>query len=247
MTAIVGVYCKDGVVIGSDSSATFSAGGIRTIEQPHEKIQIIGERVIVAGTGQVGLGQRFTSIVQKSHDAKLFDNNPSLDMARILSKETRSNFSETGVEKNQYGALVAYPSGKKHSLCEFATTDFQPELKNEKLWFVSMGSGQLITDPFLAFIHEVFWDKGLPTVTDAVFAVKWTLDQAVKYNPGGINGPIRIAILENVADKLKARLLSDDDLSEHDENINECKEVLRSLRDKHQLTNGSIPNIPKAI
>jgi 20S proteasome alpha/beta subunit len=31
MTAIVGVICKDGVVIGSDSAATFAAGRQNTI------------------------------------------------------------------------------------------------------------------------------------------------------------------------------------------------------------------------
>jgi len=147
-------------------------------------------------------------------------------------------------QQNQYGALVAYPTGTKANLCEFSVVDFQPELKTDKLWFVSMGSGQLITDPFLAFIHEVFWDKGLPTVNDAVFAVKWTLDHAVKYNAGGINGPIKIAVLENLSGKQRARLLSDEDLLEHNENINECKEVLRNLRDKHQSENGSVPTIP---
>jgi 20S proteasome alpha/beta subunit len=69
MTAIVGIRCKDGVVIGADSSATFTDGGqVRTIEQPTEKkIEIIGDKVIVAGTGSVGHGQRFCAVVRKLH------------------------------------------------------------------------------------------------------------------------------------------------------------------------------------
>jgi hypothetical protein len=246
VTSIVGVFCKDGVVIGTDSSATFSTGNIATIEQPYEKIRIISNRVIVAGTGQIGLGQRFNNVVQKSHDLKVFDKNSALDVARILARESIKDFAETHVDRNQYGALVAFPTGSKCNLCEFAIKDFQPEMKNEKLWFVSMGSGQLITDPFLAFIREVFWSNGVPTVNEAVFSVTWTLDHAVAYNAGGINGPVKIAVLENISGKLRARILEEEELFEHRDNINECKETLRSMRDKHQPEHESTPAIPTA-
>ena len=54
MTILVGLLCKDGIVIGSDSSATFGTMQNRTIEQPTDKIEIIDGKVIIAGTGQVG-------------------------------------------------------------------------------------------------------------------------------------------------------------------------------------------------
>ena len=66
MTILIGVLCKDGVVVGTDSSATFVAGGFGTIEQPTKKIDIIDEKIIVAGTGQVGLGQRFSYQIKKA-------------------------------------------------------------------------------------------------------------------------------------------------------------------------------------
>ena len=46
MTILIGVLCKDGVVIGADSSATFDAGGIRTIEQPTKKIDLLMEKLL---------------------------------------------------------------------------------------------------------------------------------------------------------------------------------------------------------
>ena len=63
MTVIIGVLCKNGVVIGADSSATFSIGTLRTIEQPFEqKIQVIDnhvvgderQRLVVAGGNHAG-------------------------------------------------------------------------------------------------------------------------------------------------------------------------------------------------
>jgi hypothetical protein len=40
MTILIGVVCEDGIVIGADSSATFSAGQIPTIEQPIKKVYV---------------------------------------------------------------------------------------------------------------------------------------------------------------------------------------------------------------
>lgn len=246
MTSIVGVYCNDGVVIGTDSSVTFGDGRNQTIEQPREKLKVIGDLVIVAGTGQVGLGQRFTSIVQDAYDSKTFNRNTTgLDVSRHLCRNAIGDFTNTGLKTIPYGALVAFPTGSRFHLCEFAINDFQPEMKNEDTWYVSMGSAQHITDPFLAFIREVFWENGIPSVNDAEFAVTWTLDQAVAYNPGGVNGPVRIAVLDRSSGKSKARILEDEVLYEHRENIDECKHVLRELQDKHQLSDGPAPAVPK--
>ena len=80
MTAIVGIRCKDGVVIGSDSSATFGDGvGRGVIEQlTSRKIQIVGESVIVAGTGAVGHMQRFSAVIQTLWNQKAFQRRPTL-------------------------------------------------------------------------------------------------------------------------------------------------------------------------
>lgn len=61
MTVLVGVLCQDGVVIGADSSMThtLATGQTGTIEQPTDKIYRVGPDVLIAGTGVVGLVQRF--------------------------------------------------------------------------------------------------------------------------------------------------------------------------------------------
>ena len=246
MTSIVGVYCKDGVVIGTDSSTTFANGQFPTIEQPSEKLKIVGDRIIIAGTGEVGLGQRFVNVVENAHSKdKVLEGKSGLDVAKILARKGIDDFLETLTPQKLYGALVAYPTGNKCNLCEFAITNFQPELKNDNIWYVSMGSAQFITDSFLAFIREVFWKNGVPSVNDGIFAVYWTLKHAVAYNSGGVNDPIRIAVLDGSTGRLRARILDDEELFEHQENIDECKNVLRELQDKHQPDHENAQNIPK--
>jgi hypothetical protein len=227
MTAIVGVLCRDGVVIGSDSSVTFGPGPqFRTMEQPIEKLDVIGGGVIIAGTGEVGLGQRFSAIVRRAWEGKKFTGEP-IELGKLLTREFLIDMEFTGLKPGQYGALLAFPIGHSFHLCEFQLKDFQPEFKNKRLWYASMGSGQPITDPFLALMREIFWQEGLPTLQEGVFAVTWTLEHAILINPGGINGPVRIAVLEHGRKgQLEARLVPDTELDEQRQAIGDAKAQL---------------------
>jgi 20S proteasome alpha/beta subunit len=158
MTAIVGVLCRDGLVIGADSSATFAAGTIKTVEQPVEKLTITGNCVITAGTGQFGMLQRFNHIVAEAYTkGKLFagQTHPIM-VAKTLCRDAIADFIFTSAQQGSFGALIGFPVNNEPFLCEFAERDFQPEFKDKNMWYGSMGSGQLITDPFLALIREVF-------------------------------------------------------------------------------------------
>ena len=250
MTVLVGIKCKDGVVIGADSSATLGqAPNLRTIEQKINKIQVIGERVIVAGTGQVGLGQRFNAVVQSAwqHEDKPFSK-PPLEVGKFLTQHAINDFNSTGVAMGQFGSLVAFPTGNQSYLCEFAVNDFQPELKtDDSLWYVSMGSGQPITDPFLGFMRRVFWKDDLPSSTDGIFAVTWALLHAIEINPGGINEPMQIAVLgPDKKGKLFAKLLEESELAEHK---NSVEEAISHLRNYAQASSDepppALPDKPK--
>lgn len=250
MTALVGIYCKDGIVIGADSAATSAtAGGQRTIEQPVMKIDIVDDRIIIAGTGQIGMGQRFCNQVRSLWAQKKVPCNDEFVFTKALAQAARQDFGETGCPQGQYGALVAFPCKSGRHLVEFAVADFQPELKNKNLWYVSMGSGQSIIDPFLGLFREVFWGDDPPNVQDAVFATYWMLEHAVNVNPGGVNAPIRIAVLESVKGDWQARLLSDDELREHETGVIAAKDALRNFRERLVKDEGAveIPSAPEGL
>lgn len=233
LTSIVGILCTDGIVIGTDSSATFSALTTPTIEQKTNKIEIINEKIIVAGTGQVGIGQRFCDIIKTASKEHVFDK-PPINVGTELSHRAIKDFQYTSVQFGQYGALVAYISKGNFHLCEFAVTNFQPELKTQesKLWFVSMGCGQFITDPFLGFMRRVFFKNHLPTVADAIFITSWTLQHVIELNVGGINGPIQMAaIKEKSQGQFVASMITEAELSEHCENIRAAETYLAAYKD----------------
>ena len=231
MTAVVGILCSDGVVVGTDSSMTMVAGTFRTIEQTTEKLAVVDSRAIIAGTGSVGHGQRFRNVVENALHNKQFVaelngvRQKPVDICRNISNATITDFDQTSTPRDTYSALLAVPVGREGVLCEFSN-GFQPTLYTDQMWFCSMGSTQPITDPFLALMREIFWPTGQPTVQEATLAVTWTLDHAIAVNTGGVNGPARIAVLEPNGHGFRARLLVDDDLNEHRSWIEDAKRQL---------------------
>jgi hypothetical protein len=216
MTAIVGWLCKDGVVIGSDSAITFGTGNLFTIGQTGDKISIIRDRIIVAGSGEVGHQQRFCDIVQTAFDQNLF-RKKYMDVGRVLSQNMNNDLAATRAERGRYCALLAYGSDDGFHLCEFTLRDFQPEWKDKNIKFASIGCGQPITDPFLGFMKKIFWnDNELPTVAQAKFITFWTLSNVCELSPGGVKGPVHMTqVSKNSSGHSMAIEVGPEELEEH--------------------------------
>lgn len=234
MTAVVGIRCTNGVVLGTDSSVTFATEQRPTVEQLSDKLDVLDDRVIVASTGWVGQGQRFRSVVHQLCDQDFYKKADldGLDVGRSLSAAAIQDFKKTGAPKGEFGALVAFPCRKDIHLCEFDLKHFQPEMKPlDGIWYCSMGSSQPITDPFLGFIRDVFWHEGPPTIKEATFALTWTLDHAIEVNPGGVKGPISVGVLEEEVHRgfPRARKLEDHELNEIRVSIDAAKDALRDF------------------
>jgi 20S proteasome alpha/beta subunit len=247
MTILVGVRCRDGIIIGADSRATFGAGGIHTIEQDMQKIDIIGNDVIVACTGSVGLAQRFVHEVHQARSSSTFLRQHKQMTASSFCKLGVNNFSSTMLSAHHpdwkphfgIGALTAFPGHDGElCLCEFETGSFQPEFKNDRLWYCAMGSGQLIADTVLGFFREVFWKDGPPTsISDGVFAVVWTLQQVISLNPGGVGGDPNIAVLrKDNSGNAQATMLSIDEIEEHRNSVEAAIDALRNYKSNLQNT-----------
>jgi len=248
VTAIVGILCKDGVVVGADSAVTFAVTPqFASIEQKANKVSIVGNHVIIAGTGDVGLAQRFGNIVEQALKADLFARD-KFDVVKLLARETILDLQQTFAKLGQYGALVGFCCQEQACLCEFAVADFQPEFKTlDGIWYGSIGSTQFMTDPFLGLLRDVFWSEGPPTVSEGEFAVTATLEHAIGLNPGGVAGPIQIGVLKREsAGSWAARLLTPEDVYEHSQSVKAARQHLRGFRKTQQpAAADDLPDVPK--
>lgn len=244
MTAIVGVLCRDGVVVASDSSATFGTPFGRSIEQETRKIRLIPDGSCIAcGAGSVGLIQRFCHAVELSKVADFPAMHP-MDIGRAVVLSAQKEFHSTRASTDSFGAVLAFPSILGPQLCEFSGEPMQFEFKTKDLWYVSLGCVQIVLDSFLGLTREVFWTEGQPMIQEAIFAASWAIDHAIRVNPGGVNGPIEIATLATRDGILSASLLSRDDTLEHEQAIEEAKSALRSWRQSFSATAKAIPDNP---
>lgn len=238
MTVLVGIQCTDGVVVGSDSAVTSGTGdGQFTTVHLGPKIDIIQDSVIIAHTGQVGMGQRFTDVVKSNWTAKKFKGLTSLNTVRLMCQLAGQDFAETRASRGTYGALVSFrTSADGDSLCEFAIADFQPELKTN-IWYCSMGIGQTVVDPLLGLFRKAFWSDGPPNLSHGIFAATWALELAVELCPAHIEGPIKVAILE----KGNARFLEDSELDSHRQNAEQALQHLGKYPESFKDAESTVP------
>jgi hypothetical protein len=162
------------------------------------KIQIFNNAVIVATTGAVGFTQRLHFHIEAAIKGGVFTNFTAREATanipkRFLPDLQESNATKWGNDGLRFGGLIAAAVTDGPFLAEFGTTDFQPEIKTGKLFFVSMGSGQMLADPFLAFVCRVLWGSKMPDVDHGKFGVYWVLAHTIKLAPGQVGLPIRHA------------------------------------------------------
>lgn len=242
MTVLVGIRCNGGVVIASDSAATFGANGQATIgQQSVQKVAIIQNRIVFAGTGAVGIAQliidsldrgwgierAFTALrtaPQMMHAVgtrigALVE--PYLKTAGLQMQVTRE------ANASLCKCLVAMPVANRFHLFQF---DFNgsPELATRDLPFVALGSGQAIADPFLALLKRLLWPNHEPSIAEGRLAAVWTIDHVRRTTPGGVGGEIQLATLTDAAQGVNesVALAGQDEVNEHLQAVEAALEAL---------------------
>lgn len=242
MTLIVGALCSDGIVVGADSGATFVAGNIGppTAMQPTSKLNIIDGKVVMGVSGPIALGQLYLDRIETLwKGSQLRQNQTSVAGAQRYVQGAIWSDAQDAIRRSHlvFGqgahdvvlthSLIALPVGRSQIPTLFQC-DFQgmPEAASSDLPFVSVGGGQGIADPFLAFLRRVFWFDTSPTVLDGIFVAMWTLQHAIQVSPGGLAGPVEIAVL----DRRGARLLSHDELVDHQQHVETFEQDMKRYR-----------------
>ena len=235
MTVLVAVKCSDGAVVGSDSIATSSAGPQPLMQiQSADKVKLVGDRVLVAGTGDAGLGQRFGKHVQNAWDGKHFQKT-WMDCCVHISAEACKDFQNSGTPRTLqngfgFGAILVAPFGQSVEVVEFGIIKFQPEQKIEPIHFVSMGAGQILADPFLGFVNRVLWKGKSPTIERGLLGVYWTLMHTIEFAPGGVGHPMQFGILKREGGQWHASVKTEEDFQQIGQHVTSIEETIRNTR-----------------
>jgi hypothetical protein len=141
----------------------------------------------------------------------------------------RNAIGNIALESAISSVIIAMPVKKKLALFQF-NQQCSPEEATDDLPFVSIGSGQTIADPFLAFLRRLFWKNRPPSLSEGILAVIWTLYHTILINPGGVADPKQVVTLEKSDDDFVARELSSEELQEHYEFIDNMEKKISDLQ-----------------
>jgi len=214
--------------MAADGAATLGSMGQSTAQQPIKKLYTLKDKIVMGVSGPVGLGQLLKGKMESLWDANTFSGKrphegmslisqgfreyimPELQVAQVA----RNAIGSAGLSSAVSHSLVAVPISRELCLFQFDQQG-APEQTTEELPFTSIGSGQPIADPFLGLLRRVLWSDHQPTVNEGLFAAVWTLDHAIRVNPGGVAEPMQlITMLQNGGDTV-IHELSEAELSEH--------------------------------
>lgn len=240
MTLIIGIKCKDGIVMAADGAATLGSMGQGTAQQPIKKLDILNEKIIIGVSGPVGLGQLLKGEVESMWDKSAFSNKKPYEVMSLMSQgfrqhiipelktaqEARNTLGNAALSPAISTTLIALPVSGDLCLFQFDPQG-SPEQTVDGLFFVSIGSGQPIADPFLGFLRRIFWpEEGQPTIDEGIFAAVWALDHAIRVNPGGVAEPMQVITMKQNGGSVEINELSVAEIDSHRGAVNSAESKL---------------------
>ncbi|MBY0462659.1 MAG: hypothetical protein K2Q34_05725 [Alphaproteobacteria bacterium] len=251
MTVVIGIYCSDGIVIAADSALTING----MVEQTYsEKITCVNNDLVIGFAGDLGFSQRYKSCILAAFlDSQSKAKTPE-EIVKTLCTAGLNEYLSTHQANLPIEVptsfVVGFVHNEVHCLILLPEKNFQPVMINQDMPFCSIGSGHYLTNPFLCFIKNVFWKRNtVPEVSVGIFSALMALNLAIQVNPGGINGPVHVAVIrKDNENKYYCRKLHEDELSSHQAN---CDEALRYFAqyshvfDKDVNSSHLIPQPPK--
>lgn len=257
MTLLIGIKCTDGVVIAADGATTFGNSlGTRTIRQPSRKLTIINDKMVVGVTGPVGLQQRFVGELAALSPGPAAKRHQLMEMLAgairkpmrdeyLMAEALRDSLGSAAVQGVLSGTLIGLVVQGEPTLIQF---DHQgsPECATDHLRFVSLGSGQPLADPFLAFLKRIFWADAAPNLQDGIFAATWALEHAIATNPGGVDHPIQVMTVRATGSGgCEIHEIEETELGEHRQFIGVAEHRLATFREAMTESANPTTEIPK--
>lgn len=260
MTLIIGIRCTEGIVLAADSAATMGPSGIQTAQQRTARKLIICNqgKIVVGVSGHMGLSQRLAATIEDGYNANRFKGRPEVAVGKmrealveIVRPEWEMGQLVVNASRNpaatqyaNFNMLVALPLEKQLQLVSFTET-CSPELANDGLPFVCIGSGQLLADPFLSFLRRVLWPaSGCPTLSDGILSAYWAMQHTIDTNPGGVGGDPQIITLQKSGSDFKAEEQNPGAISAHRESLRDFERMVREWR--AQFTTAPTAPAPEA-
>jgi len=251
MTLIIGVRCRNGIVMGSDGLTTYSSfDGLPTIElQTGSKIRVIRNNALYAAAGEVGVGQDILAKLDHKWDSISTKESRYHEVRREIATAISGEIEQYAnriektlivvnrdkipadrylIEKVEFQSVICTSIGNECYLFQFDEHGNPVELE-PAFTFIAIGSGQEPADFFLKFIKRVVWENRPPeTIRQAITGVLWTLQYVTSGSASlGVGDPFSIGVLEKENDTWQTSTFEGDSLRLYEDDIRIAEKALR--------------------
>lgn len=230
MTVVAAFLCSDGMVAAADSMLTPSFDNLNIGHHTGVKVYVLPGPQVFAFAGDQGQAGRF-KLIAESNAAQAGGMAHPLLYGLSLSQATIQQFQSTGIGLTNVGvnAILGFLNGGGSQCCVLEGA-MHPRCLDQNHYYVALGSGKLSADPFLRFLTDIFCQRGQPPkVSLATFLAIWTVQHVIDVNPGGVAGPIRVAIIErDSAGGYSARELPQAEIDLHVQATDDAAGALRA-------------------
>jgi proteasome beta subunit len=217
MTLILALACADGIVMASDSQATFSTTG-QPVKQPMEKIRCLASCALWGGAGDVGLLQKIGYALESLDESRL--SSPIKELRPVLFNTVRPAMVEAvqafiPVGPNPQPPIVdllfcGY-CGDDPWILEITRT--ATDVQHEEIGFAAIGSADIF--PYFALTSLAHYGVRQRSTAEGQLIAYRVLDDAINTAAYGIGGRVQICIVDRppgAGQPAKARRLSLDEL-----------------------------------
>ncbi len=168
MTVVLGLLCKDGVVLGADGASSIVDRNLNIgYEKARIKIWLEGNTTLGATAGRAEFGQSCRYGVRRLLQDSASPLTDVLAFGDALSAFVRQDFEKWGLKFEGDEALIAVDLGKRPGLFQLSGFNMFPSIIQPESWSQAIGNSSQIIEPFFEFLKDTFWSDALPTVAAA--------------------------------------------------------------------------------
>lgn len=234
MTLILGIKCRDGIVIGADSMFTVGSA-VGNVQLDDIKIHLLGDSGVVAFAGDLSVSQVVLDDLKEKWP-RLIEAESGPEVKRIVARSIRDAIGKEFAvgKREEFSAIVALPVQNQPILMLFKEEPPPLEARGH-LYFLTSGSGQQFAFLFLKFLEKIFWGNYAPySLSDGILSTMWTIQHIIDSNAKmGIGGSPHIAVIEDRHDlgNWHSRILQDMESGEYREQIFAIETAMRLVKE----------------
>lgn len=215
MSLIVGVRCKDSVVLAASGLGTVLPKGDPAVEEPAGLLRVVGGQVILGVSGPEGLTREISAALEsyvaggdpgrvapEAHSTGIRDALAEPVGLALAMSEALRRVPGVAVGPGEYvlgGSMIALPA--RGAPCLYVVDEGLSVTEiTEEITCAAIGPARAPAESFLAFLRRLLWPDDQPTRAEGQLTAYWTVRHVVETTLGRPGRSVQVLTLSRRGD-----------------------------------------------